>query len=105
MHDLNLRGRIGMTEDLSCEESDYGNDCADSLDSEKSESELSLSCEFSSFEGSSSGSEAEDGEAVATVEPYQYEPLDSHSSGGTDSAEGSSNEESPGAERLLNTEW
>ena len=94
-----------MAEELSCEESDYGSDRADSLGSSKSESELNLSCEFSSFEGGSSGSEAADGEAVATVEPYQYEPLDSHSSGGTDSAEGSSDEESAGAERLLNTEW
>ena len=31
-----------MAEDLSCEESDYGSDRADSLDSAKSESELSL---------------------------------------------------------------
>ena len=87
-------------EELSYEESDG----ADSLGSSKSESELSLSCEFSSFEGGSSGSQAADGEAVATVEPYQYEPLDSHSSGGTDSAEGSSDKESAGAEGL-NTEW
>ena len=52
----------------------------------------------------SSGSEAVEGEAVAMVEPYQYEPFDSHSSDGGDSSEGSSGEES-GIERLLNTKW
>ena len=71
------------------------------MGSSKSESELSLSCEFSPFD---SGSEAAEG-AIATVEPYQYEPVDSHSSGGSDSREGSSDEELAGAERLLNTEW
>ena len=94
-----------MTEELNHEESDYGSDCTNSLDSSKSKSELSLSCEFSSFEGGISGSEVVDSEAVATVEPYQYEPLDSHLSAGTDSAEGFSDKESAGAERLLNTEW
>ena len=92
-----------MAEDLSCEESDYGSDRADSVGSSKSESEMSLSFEFSSFEGSSSGSEAVDG---ATVEPYQYKPpLGSHLSGGIDSSGGSADEESAGAENLLNTEW
>ena len=62
-----------------------------------------VSFEFSPFEGGSSGSEAAEGEAVAMVEPYQYEPFDSHSSGGSDSSD--SDEESAGAERLLNTEW
>ena len=91
-----------MAEDLSCEESDYGNDGTESVGSSKSESEVTLSCEFSSFEGGSSGSEAADS---ATIEPYQYEPLGSHSSGGTDSSGGSTDEESAGAERLFNTEW
>ena len=72
-----------MAKDLSCKESNYGNDRADSVGSSKSESEVSLSCEFSSFEGGSSGSEVADS---ATVEPHQYEPLGSHSSGGTDSS-------------------
>ena len=93
-----------MAEELSCEESDYDSDHVDGLGS-SNESELSLSCEFSPFEGGSSGSEAAEGEAVALVEPYQYEPFDSHSSGASDSSEGSSGEESAGAERLLNTEW
>lgn len=91
-----------MAEYLSEGESDYGSDRSNSVDSE---GELSLSCEFSSFEGGSSGSEEADSETVATVEPYQYEPVDSHSSGGTDSPNGSSDEDSAGAERLLNTEW
>ena len=55
-----------MAEDLSCEESDYGSDRADSVGSSKNQSEVSLSCEFSSFEGGSSGSEVADS---ATVEP------------------------------------
>ena len=38
-------------------------------------------------EGGSSGSEAVDG---ATVEPYQYKPLGSHSSSGPDSSGGRS---------------
>ena len=38
-------------------------------------------------EGGSSGSEAADG---ATVEPYQYKPLGSHSSGSPDSSGGGS---------------
>ena len=63
-------------EDLSCEESNYKSDRADSVGSSKREC---LSCEFSSFKGGSSGSEAADG---ATVEPYHYEPLGNHSSGG-----------------------
>lgn len=87
-----------MAEDLSGGESDR----SDSVDSE---GELSLSCEFSSFEGVSSGSEEAESETVATVEPYQYEPVDSHSSGGSDSSNGSSDEDSASAERLLNTEW
>ena len=33
-----------------------------------------VNCEFSSFEGGSSGSEATDGEVITTIEPYQYEP-------------------------------
>ena len=90
-----------MAEDLSRRESDYDSDRADSLGSSKSGSELSLSCEFSPFD---SGSEAADG-AIATVEPYQHQPVDSHLSGCSDTAEGSSDEESAGAERLLNTEW
>ena len=52
----------------------------------------------SSFEGGSSGSEAVDS---ATIEPYQYKPLGSHSSGSTDSSGRSIDEESAGAERLL----
>ena len=40
-----------MAEYLSCEESNCRSDCADSVGSSKSESEVSLSCEFSSFEG------------------------------------------------------
>ena len=51
-------------------------------------------CEFSPFEGNSSGSEAAEGKAVAMVEPYQHEPFDSHSSSSSDSSEGSSGEES-----------
>lgn len=92
------REGLNMAEDLTCRESDYDSDRADSLGSSKSESELSLSCDFSPFDSGSEG-------AIATVEPYQYEPVDSHSSGGSDSREGSSDEESAGAERLLNTEW
>ena len=78
-----LSSMHGMAEDLSCEESDYGSSDADSVGNSKSKSEVSLSCKFSSFEGDSSGSEAADG---ATVEPYQYESLGSHLSGGTDSS-------------------
>ena len=87
-----------MAKDLSCEESDYGSDWADSVGSSKS---VCLSCKFS-FESGSSGSEAADG---GTVEPYQYEPLGSQSSGGTKSSGGSADEESAGTKMLLNTEW
>ena len=44
-----------MTEGLTCEESDYRSDRADSVASSKSKC---LSCKFSSFEGGSSVSEA-----------------------------------------------
>ena len=57
----------GMAEDLNCEESDYGSDQADSVGSSKSES---VSCEFSLFEGGSSGSEAADS---ATIEPFELQ--------------------------------
>ena len=57
----------------------------------------SVSREFSPFDSGSEG-------AIAMVELYQYKPVDSYSSGGSDSREGSSNEESAGAERLLNSE-
>ena len=52
-----------MAEELSYEESDYDSDHVDSLGS-SNESELSLSFEFSPFEGGSPGSEAAEGEAV-----------------------------------------
>ena len=54
-------------EDLNCEESNYKSDRADSVGSSKSEC---LSCEFSSFKGGSSGSEAADG---ATIEPFEWQ--------------------------------
>ena len=50
-----------MAEDLNCEESNYKSDRADSVGSSKSEC---LSCEFSSFKGGSSGSEAADGATI-----------------------------------------
>ena len=78
-----------MAEDLSCEETTTGAMDGESVGSSKSEREGSLSCEFSLFEGGSSGSEAADG---ATIEPYQYEPLGSHSSSGTDSSGGSADD-------------
>ena len=45
-HKHGLEDTWGMAEDLylSCEESDYRSDCTDSLDSSKSDSELSLLC-------------------------------------------------------------
>ena len=90
--------------DPSGEESDHHSDHTSSLENSQSESDLSLSCEFSSFE--SDGSESETAERDSTVvEPYQYEPLDSRSSSGSELADGSSDDESLGAERLLNTEW
>ena len=49
------REGLNMAEDLTCRESDYDSDCADSLGSSKSESELSLSCEFSPFDSGSEG--------------------------------------------------
>ena len=68
IHDV-TRGIAPRTKGLwlktySCEESDYGSDRADSVGNSKSGSEVSLSCEFSLFEGDSSGSEAPDGEHV-----------------------------------------
>ena len=56
-----------MAEDLNCEESDYKSDHADSVCSSKSKC---LSCEFSSFKGGSSGSEAADD---ATIEPFEWQ--------------------------------
>ena len=58
---------LSMAEDLNCEESDYKSDHADSVCSSKSKC---LSCEFSSFKGGSSGSEAADG---ATAEPFEWQ--------------------------------
>ena len=55
-----------MAEDLSCEESNYKSDRADSVGTSKSKC---LSCEFSSFKGGNFGSEAVDG---ATVEPFEW---------------------------------
>ena len=93
-----------MAEDLSCEENDYRSDCADSVGSSKSESEVSLSCEFSSFElGWQLWIRCQ--WTVPPLNRNQYKPLGSHSSGGIDSSGGSADEESAGAERLLNTEW
>ena len=90
--------------ELSGEESDYHSSHTSSLENSQSESDLSLSCEFSSFE--SGGSESETAEREpAVVEPYQYEPLDSQSSSCSNSADGSSDDESAGANRLLNTDW
>ena len=62
---------MAEAEDLSYEEIDYGSDRTDSVGSSKSEREGSLSCEFSLFEGGSSGSEAADG---ATVH-REYSPI------------------------------
>ena len=59
-----------MAEELSYEESDYDSDHIDSRGS-SNESELSLSCEFSSFEGGSSKSEAAEGEAVEGLSDIQ----------------------------------
>ena len=92
------------TEEMSNGVRNYDSDGDDSQSSSKNKGELSLSCDYSLFESGSSGLDVADGWAPsATIEPYQYEPLDSHSS--DSAAERSSDDESEGAERLLNTEW
>ena len=82
---------MAEAEELSSDDSDR--------ESRESESDLSLSCAFSSFEGDSSDAEATGGDVV---EPYQYEPVDSHSSSGSESAGDTS---TTGDKRLLSTEW
>ena len=66
------------------------------------QSDLELSCSSSAFENDSDAAEEPESR---TVEPYQYEPVASDASSGSDGEDVNSDSDDEERSRLSNTDW